>query len=406
MNEAHEGRLGETTRIGLASIVAETVASSLQQAELKPSRATILRIQKRAESRIAEVENFDPRDPFFRLSESQIQQYSRSFIDEYARKLTRAFLHSLIESLQIREDTSFELAKRASSYFEHYLRRQLESVMVNIPRPRASGEFDRQNASLQESTPKFRGPRPAPQNEGVTDFGAEKLVKDWLVHYGISDAHVTRQSRDGGADVVSKSYVAEVKNYTGTVGAPVIRQLLGVATSEKKLPMHFTSGTYSQDAQDFAARNKIPLFRYNAKQGTLDGVNASAAKFLREASFQAEQEGLREKKLSVIKDNVQFVEDSIRQVRQMKSLICVMDAYGSLSQETVTKYDAIKRPFDGRLAKVRGFLARIFEAMNKLDNAITVAVGKSAIESHDSPVELGKQFLSQFSDKALTDSLF
>lgn len=63
---------------------------------------------------------------------------------------------------------------------------------------------------------------------------------------GIADAEVTRSHADGGVDVTSSTHVAQVKHYTGSVGAPEVQQLVGVAHTTRREPIFFTSGKYTR----------------------------------------------------------------------------------------------------------------------------------------------------------------
>ncbi|NTW42576.1 MAG: restriction endonuclease [Cellulomonadaceae bacterium] len=101
-----------------------------------------------------------------------------------------------------------------------------------------------------------------------------------MQHLGESDAEVTRFTGDGGIDVGSAHYVAQVKNYAGTVGVAAIRELFGVASAEGRSPAFFTSGTYSADAMSFASRIEMPLFVYDAINGTLAGATPAAQRLL------------------------------------------------------------------------------------------------------------------------------
>ncbi|MCK8609708.1 restriction endonuclease [Agromyces sp. C10] len=63
-------------------------------------------------------------------------------------------------------------------------------------------------------------PRPAPQPYGVSHRGAEQLVADWMRHLGAFDAEVTRFTADGGVDVVSAHWIAQVKNLAERTRCP------------------------------------------------------------------------------------------------------------------------------------------------------------------------------------------
>ena len=119
-------------------------------------------------------------------------------------------------------------------------------------------------------------PKPAPQPYGVSHEGAETLVRDWMLYLGMPSSEVTRLTGDGGIDVTSVSYVAQVKNYRDFVGVQAIREILGVAVAEEKKPLFFTSGSYTSEALTFATKAKVPLFIYDAAAGTLERVNEAA----------------------------------------------------------------------------------------------------------------------------------
>jgi hypothetical protein len=119
---------------------------------------------------------------------------------------------------------------------------------------------------------------PAAQPFGVSHAGAEHFVATWMHHLGALDARPTRISGDGGIDVVSAKYVAQVKNLAATSAVPVaaIRDLAGVASVDGRRAAMFTSGVYSSGGLQFANSAGIALFRYDALQGTLTPANELA----------------------------------------------------------------------------------------------------------------------------------
>lgn len=126
-----------------------------------------------------------------------------------------------------------------------------------------------------------RGPRPEPLPYGVSDAGAEVLVRDWMRFLGAIDAETTRASKDGGIDVVSAQYVAQVKNYRGSVGAPEVRELYGAAQHDGREPLYFTSGTFTAEAIRFADAVKMGLLRYDAVEASLQAANERGSEILR-----------------------------------------------------------------------------------------------------------------------------
>lgn len=128
-----------------------------------------------------------------------------------------------------------------------------------------------------------RGPRPKPRSGGVTHEEAEALARDWMRHLGVLDAENTRYVADGGIDVSSRHYVAQVKNYAGSVTVESVRALAGVAAAEGKLALYFTSGRISRDGVAFADRVNMALFHYDAVAGTIRGLNPLGALAVRDS---------------------------------------------------------------------------------------------------------------------------
>lgn len=129
--------------------------------------------------------------------------------------------------------------------------------------------------------------RPMQLPYGVADDGAERLVADWMKYLGVLDASTTPYTRDGGRDVVSHKWVVSVKNYKKQpVTVQEVREIFGVAASDKKLALLFTSSYVSQDGLDFAEKNNIPLVHYDAIASSLEDLNHSASKFLEEGFYE------------------------------------------------------------------------------------------------------------------------
>jgi len=120
----------------------------------------------------------------------------------------------------------------------------------------------------------------APRKRKVDAQEAEELAADWMRILGEEGVRVTRQTKDGGVDVVSTRCVAQVKNYVGSVGVAEIRQLFGASTLDGRKPLFFTSGTYTKSAIEFAQQAKVYLYKYSAQDATLDGINSFAIESL------------------------------------------------------------------------------------------------------------------------------
>lgn len=136
--------------------------------------------------------------------------------------------------------------------------------------------------ALMDMQAKMRPPAPVAQPFGVSHQGAEALSAAWMRHLGALDAQETRVSSDGGIDVVSANYIAQVKNYAGSVGAPEVQQLAGIAYVDRRTSIFFTSGSYTFEAIVFANKAGIPLLVYSAEKGTLSSVNRLGDEVLRD----------------------------------------------------------------------------------------------------------------------------
>jgi restriction endonuclease Mrr len=139
---------------------------------------------------------------------------------------------------------------------------------------RAEKLLSRKHEEMAKREKLLRPPPPHSYLYGVSPEGAEHLVGDWMRHLGAENVRVTDFTSDGGIDVDSEKYVAQVKLYsTITVGRPEIQQLVGAAVVNGKRPLFFTSSTFTAEAKRYAAQAEVALFRFVPEEGTLIGVN-------------------------------------------------------------------------------------------------------------------------------------
>lgn len=154
--------------------------------------------------------------------------------------------------------------------------RQFEAQLAALQEEQQQLELQEQQRAIAERA-RWAAARPAPppppQLYGVSDQGAELLVRDWMRHLGVLDATVTPLRGDGGTDVESNDFIAQVKNYTGLVPVSEVRDLGGVAAATGKQALLFTSGTLSGSGLDFADKVRIAVIQYSAVDGTLVGLN-------------------------------------------------------------------------------------------------------------------------------------
>lgn len=106
------------------------------------------------------------------------------------------------------------------------------------------------------------GPRPSAPNGFLTPREAEIYVSKYMQFYGATGVTETRFSRDGGVDVDSDLFVAQVKHQEAKVGVKAVRELFAVASVAQKQPLFFAKVGFSKDAVEFANNVGISLFTY------------------------------------------------------------------------------------------------------------------------------------------------
>jgi hypothetical protein len=160
-------------------------------------------------------------------------------------------------------------------------------------------EFDNQYVSKEEvqeivdeiSSERFQWlhsrQRPSAQPYGVSNYGAEQLVADWLVYLGCQDVFVTQASQDGGVDVETESYVCQVKYYKNQgVSVQEAREIFGVASAAGKGAMIFTSSDLTAAAYEFANQVGLIAVQFNVEGSFLVGLNYYGEQLLVEGEYE------------------------------------------------------------------------------------------------------------------------
>ena len=103
-----------------------------------------------------------------------------------------------------------------------------------------------------------------------------------MIHMGAEGASATQYVGDGGIDVDSPHFIAQVKHYAGSVGVGEVREHIGVAAVDeaRRRPLFFTSGTYSGGGVEAAERARMPLFIYSVERAEVLPVNIHAEAIL------------------------------------------------------------------------------------------------------------------------------
>lgn len=205
----------------------------------------------------------------------RISQYNKRYeilsepllkgIDE---QLKKAFTHQEIEELVTRKSwpgrgMPSSNSESALGVHPDYARLRQSHGLTAVPSRRSSEKSPRFKRNFQASDAKR----------------AEELCAEWLRRHGDYTASTTKDGADGGVDIRSNKYVAQVKNYKGSVGVQPVREIFGIATAEGKSALFFTSGTYTKAAKDFADSVEVPLIVYDAALQKFSGANLRGRMF-------------------------------------------------------------------------------------------------------------------------------
>lgn len=126
-----------------------------------------------------------------------------------------------------------------------------------------------------------QGPHPSARTS-CTDREAEFLARDWMLYLGETECVVSQATRDGGADVISKRFVAEVKHHASPVPPSMVQQIFGVAQAKRKTALFFSLSGYSTKAIEFGNEVGMALFIYDFTKGRLTPCSTAAEKALRQ----------------------------------------------------------------------------------------------------------------------------
>ncbi|MGQ0846516.1 MAG: restriction endonuclease [Sporichthyaceae bacterium] len=120
---------------------------------------------------------------------------------------------------------------------------------------------------------------PLPDKPGLAllldPFEGETAVGAWIEWMSLGPSTVTRASRDGGVDVVSKHVVVQVKMEMVKASRPDLQRLTGVAACEGKRALFFALHGFTADALQWGQLAGMALFSFN-RGGEPEPKNATA----------------------------------------------------------------------------------------------------------------------------------
>lgn len=155
--------------------------------------------------------------------------------------------------------------------------RSIERLLVRITESQNELEELLDYVSVSISGRKVvRGTPPRiPVNDWVD---AEELALRYMRWLGFSDAKRTKSGADEGKDVESKQSVAQVKFIGSGATRPMLQQLFGVASAERKKAFFF-SRSYAKPAIEWGEQHGIFLFKFDVR-GKMTPVSSVARELL------------------------------------------------------------------------------------------------------------------------------
>ena len=121
---------------------------------------------------------------------------------------------------------------------------------------------------------------PGQIEEGVSHEQYEAYCCSVMHHWGYMDAETTRYTRDGGIDIESADFVAQCKHVAGTVGAPDVQRIFGIAVTKHKQALIFSAGTFSKAAIKFANDAGVGAVVISEINGTVRPQNGVAEEII------------------------------------------------------------------------------------------------------------------------------
>jgi Restriction endonuclease len=93
----------------------------------------------------------------------------------------------------------------------------------------------------------------------VTPREAEFLAAAWMKKLGLGANQVTPSTKDGGIDVDSELWAAQVKFQSQPISVSAVRQLMG-AKQQGQRAIFFSKSDYTRSSVDFANQRGVALF--------------------------------------------------------------------------------------------------------------------------------------------------
>jgi len=177
-------------------------------------------------------------------------------------------------------DPQFFARRDVSEWLSECSEQLFGDACWELSRPAASAPVAAATVDRSDLLWDPQGGRPEPM-AACSPRQAEFLAKAWMQYLGATGCKVSQATRDGGIDVDSEHFVGEVKHHTEPVSPGIVRQIVGVASIEGKIPVVFSLSGYSEAALEVGRRAGAALFTYSFEQGTLGAASPQGERALK-----------------------------------------------------------------------------------------------------------------------------
>lgn len=263
------------------SLYREPTAMELELQKAKSELGRKVREEQRAIERRYEQERLEERRTaeFTKVRDQLLSglepEYDSTLVSD--EELER--LYPIVQSILKQEERNSVMHQLLNNVEDLVFDRSLisEEELEEIRTAMSAEEFQRLKSRV----------RPAPQPYGVSNYGAERIVADWLVYLGCRDVFLTQASQDGGIDVETANHVCQVKYYKNQgVSVQEVREIFGVASALGKVAMVFTSSDLTSAAYEFANQVGIIAVQFNVEDSFLVGLNYYGEQLLVEGDYE------------------------------------------------------------------------------------------------------------------------
>jgi hypothetical protein len=160
-----------------------------------------------------------------------------------------------------------QIIKGLERQYLHILEQMAYGVVMVTLKKALEQSLETDDPTLWAATARNRwqpfGPLPQLPEHEISPREAEHFAQRVMLFLGEPDSKVTRQSNDGGVDVLTRHFVVQVKHQTAPIGPAIVRETHGVAVAMGRTAVVMARTGFTPGAINFANEVGILLFSYD-----------------------------------------------------------------------------------------------------------------------------------------------